>query len=168
MSPSLKVLFVPVEGVGHINACISLGQTLLRANHKVVFAVTERWEKPLTRYGFEVALFSRGEQNDKVMLQFYQAGKLFKEKKLSNLSPFEKIMVDGDTKFQNEKAYKLDDKLGEIIDFVEPDIIVVDQFFTIPSVVNSGIPWVWVMSTNPLTMYGNDVDVPCPSLGKSK
>ena len=161
---SLKVLFVPVDAAGHVYACVSLGQTLLRAGHRVVFATCEQWRQTLEKYGFQVVTIQTDDMPDTVDPVLHIAEYFLKSKKISDLSPLEKTLRDS-RKMTAEMTIDIDRKLGPMLKEIAPDVIVCDQFATLPSVETSGIPWVWSWSANPLYMYGNDDEVPVIRLG---
>ena len=167
MVKKLKVLFASMEGIGHVNACISLGQALLRAGHQVLFTLSEPWRPRMEALGFEFVPLPH-----EIIPGVDDVGKfidenMVKTKMISDMPPLERI-----TKKDNEMnmligfTIQTDAKLPPVIGQVRPDVIVCDMFMTMPSIVNSGIPWVWVWSANPLYMYGNDYDLPAFRLGK--
>ena len=167
MTRKLKVLFVSMEGAGHVNGCISLGQSLLRAGHQVLFALSEPWRPRIEALGFEfVTLPHEIMPGVDDPVKFF-ADVLVKSKKISDLSPIEKAtMEDNEFVLLTDVTIQTDEKLPPVIEQVHPDVIVCDVFMTMPSIVNSGIPWVWTWSGNPLYMYGNDYALPPFRLGK--
>ena len=166
MTKSLKVLFVPYDAAGHVYANVSLGQALLRAGHRVLFAVYKQWTQILEKYGFGVVTIHRDDIQDSEDPVKRTTDRLTKSKLISDLSFLEKALQD-DRFSLVKRTSDLDKKLGQILREVEPNVIVCDQFMTLPSVETSGIPWVWSWSGNPLCMYGNDEDVPVPRLGNT-
>jgi len=50
--------------------------------------------------------------------------------------------------FDNVKASH--EELTAIVDRVRPDVIVIDHYVSQPSLINAGIPWVKLVSANPL------------------
>ena len=53
---SLTVLFIALDGYGHINACIGIAQQLARRGHRVVFAIERAWRGTAAKYeGIEEA-----------------------------------------------------------------------------------------------------------------
>ncbi len=46
---SLTILFAPLDGWGHINACIGLAEVLLNRGHRVVFAIDISFKGKLKR-----------------------------------------------------------------------------------------------------------------------
>ena len=155
MTKSLKVLFVPYDAAGHVYANISLGQALLRAGHRVLFAVYKQWTQILEKYGFEVVTIPADQSQDCEDPVSRTADRLVKSKLISDLSFVEKAMQDNRVKMA-ERIISLDKKLGQILRETGPDVIVCDQFMTLPSVETSGIPWVWSWSANPLCLYSRD------------
>ena len=61
----------------------------------------------------------------------------------------------------------LDPIIGDIVNRIAPDVIIMDQMTNFPSVELSGIPWVLVCSCNPLAVIDDERTPPCAS-GKTK
>ena len=168
MSRKLRILFVPLEGVGHINACLSLAQELIKSGHQVIFAINEGWKNKLVNYGIEEVLYEiqdddrkRGDDPAK-----YMGETLVKVGNISDKTPLEKAKNRGKRMHIRIDFYKKLDLIVEpLISNIKPDVIVVDQFFTIPSVETSGIPWVWCWSPGPLSLYNIEEDMPPPASG---
>src|SRR5205823_8140963 len=57
----------------------------------------------------------------------------------------------------------VDDRLREIFEELHPDVVVEDNVVAFPSVVTSGVPWVRIVSCNPLEI--RDPDLPPPYSG---
>src|SRR5207247_4355861 len=57
-----------------------------------------------------------------------------------------------------EGSKYVEPRLREIFDEVRPDVIVQDNVVAFPAVVTAGVPWVRIMSCNPLEM--SDPDLP--------
>ena len=62
------------------------------------------------------------------------------------IAPTFQALIDG--------ANYVDDRLREIIDEVQPDVIVEDNVVTFPALPASGRPWVRIVSCNPAEMQG--------------
>jgi hypothetical protein len=56
---------------------------------------------------------------------------------------------------------RVDKELEHVLPEVKPDVIFLDYMICMPSVVNSGIPWVWLLCSDPLCM---EKAMDCPSL----
>ncbi len=87
-------------------------------------------------------------------------------------SPLEKIKsIGGDgLKEMMDRSKTSDPIMKEIVCRIKPDIIMIDGFFWMPSLMNSGIPWVWSMSCNPLFIASamDDKRLPPPGSGKRR
>ncbi len=53
MYQKLTVLFAPIEGVGHVNACIGIAEVLKERGHKIVFAVSDLWSENSLNMGLK-------------------------------------------------------------------------------------------------------------------
>jgi UDP:flavonoid glycosyltransferase YjiC (YdhE family) len=56
MNKFLTILFVPIDGIGHVNACIGIAEALKERGHKIIFAISKSWNEKLVKYGFEEEL----------------------------------------------------------------------------------------------------------------
>ena len=161
MSKKLTVLFAPIEAYGHVNPCIGIGQILQKRGHRIVFAIGESWSGRLTKFGFEEELIVIPKDTDKSEDELQSL--LLKSGMISPLSPLEKIKNSGISKSLYPKAVASDPIMKDIISRVKPDVIIIDQMFTMPSLMSS-CPWVISFPSNPLFPL-NDERTPPPMSG---
>ncbi|XP_054152713.1 UDP-glucuronosyltransferase 2A2-like [Oppia nitens] len=166
-----------IDAVGHVNSAIGIGQQLASAGHKVSFLITSQWAPIIESYGFQVIQYSiRANNNNNNVDE--DPGKIWAqvcidEGYFTDRSPLDKMIS---VKTMRMKAWFDDLKLMDPIikriinddddDQQRPDCIVLDHFHTVPSVVASGIPWVWISSVSPLFLF-DDNRVPPPGSGLS-
>jgi len=163
MTRSLKIRFIPIDAIGHVNASIGIAEVLIKRGHRIIFAINERWNAKLLKYGFEEELIRESESNSvedpakfwaDVFAPIFNSSSAL-EKTLHIKRNLNKFFV-GMTK-------KLDAVVSEVIDRIKPDVIILDQVLCLPSVVNSGIPWVLTCSFNPLKMIEDERTPPAGS-----
>ncbi|XP_054152690.1 NDP-glycosyltransferase YjiC-like [Oppia nitens] len=185
MGKSLKILVVPIQGVGHVNACLGVAQVLIDAGHRVMFTVHQDWCGKLKPYGIEEIVVSSDTDTDEDnpnnntsnnsdnnnllsigglpsgdSLQSHAEG-LLKVGNISGLLPLEKASRTGPkVRMWMKRAIHVDQQLERLIPELRPDLIVLDQFLQIPAVDRSGIPCVWSWSTNPVKIIDNDGQLP--------
>ncbi|XP_054166230.1 NDP-glycosyltransferase YjiC-like [Oppia nitens] len=154
-NPKLKVLFLPINGTGHVNASIALAQVLIKAGHECTFAVYgNEWMGKLEPYGINEIVWLEKDKLDAKSwgLYFKQIGIL------GPIDPSEKSVIL--LKDQKHNIYNFQQQLEinvqQTIEEVRPDIILCDHFLSIISVMKSGIPWVLVCSCNPLVLKRDD------------
>jgi hypothetical protein len=152
MLERLTILFAPVDAVGHVYACIGIAQVLRDRGHRIVFAISDSWRQKLKIYGFEEELI---ELSKKVTVEDpakFWAEHCLKAGMFGFSSPLEKIKcMAGDSFKEMLDRFKTSDPLmKEIVCRIKPDIILIDGFLWMPSLMNSGIPWVYIISGNPL------------------
>ncbi len=90
---------------------------------------------------------------------------------LNALSPIEKIknMNENFLEEMLNRSKTSDPIWKEIVNRIKPNIIVIDGFVWLPTLMNSGIPWVWSMSCNPLCIdFGMDDERLPPSTSGQK
>jgi hypothetical protein len=171
MPEHLTILFAPLDAVGHVNACIGIAQVLRDRGHRIVFAISDNWKETLKIYGFEEEIIELSESKEIEDPAKFWAQVIVKTGLLNSLSPIEKMknMSDNFLEEMLNRSQKSDPILKEIVERIKPDIIVIDGFVWLPSLMNSGIPWVWSMRLNPLAFeYGMDDERLPPSTSGKK
>ena len=155
MSKKLTILFIPNNGVGHVNASIGIATALARQGHRVIFVVRQLWASMITYHGLEVSLIDDPVNNDlgNEMTSKVMQTEILSADMSTGLSPSDKLMKMADIwKTKVDEQIELDGLLERIIPSIEPDLIVMDQLLALPYVQALGIPYVWVCSGNPLNL----------------
>ncbi len=172
MPERLTILFAPLDGVGHVNACIGIAEVLRDRGHRIVFAMCDNWREKLKIYGFEEEIIELSkkvtvEDSAKFWSEYIHMAGIF-----GPLSPLEKIKSMAGDGFKEviDRNKTSDPMMKEIVCRIKPDIILIDSFFCMPSLINSGIPWVWSISCNPLVIDGaiDDKRLPPSASGKRR
>jgi MGT family glycosyltransferase len=152
MTP-LTVLFMPESAFGPTNNCIGIGDVLRRRGHRVVFAAEASWKGRLEPLGFEEDLVSLapdsgGEQDAGQFWKDFVAATApeFRKPTIEQLStwikPVWEELISG--------ARYCQDQLAEIIGRARPDVIVEDNVVAFPALLTAGVPFVRIVSCNPL------------------
>jgi len=160
------VIFFPEGAFGPTNNCVGIGDVLRRRGHRVVFIIEESFEGTLEKQGFEERLMrlTPPPEVEEVPGQFWkefirETAPVFRHPTIDQLAEFIaptfQALIDG--------ARYVDDRLLEIIDEVEPDLVVEDNVVTFPALLTNGRPWARIASCNPTEM--KDPDVPPPFCG---
>ena len=160
------IAFFPEGAFGPTNNCVGIGDVLRRRGHDVVFIVEESFKGNLAAKGFEERLMRLGPPSEEpeVPGQFWkdyirETAPVFRKPTIEQLegfiAPTFEALVDG--------ARYVDDRLAEIIDDLEPDVIVEDNVVSFPALPASGRPWVRIASCNPAEI--KDPAVPPPFSG---
>jgi MGT family glycosyltransferase len=155
------VVFFPEGAFGPTNNCVGIGNVLGRAGHRVVFIVEESFAGTLEEKGFEERIMrlapppEQEEQPGQFWKDFIrETAPVFRKSTFEQLSEFIvptwEALLDG--------ARYVDDRLREIFDELQPDVIVEDNVCAFPAIPASGIPWVRIVSCNPLEL--KDPDLP--------
>jgi MGT family glycosyltransferase len=146
-------VFFPEGAYGPTNNCVGIGQVLQARRARVVFVVEESFAGTLEAQGFEEALMRLKPPpvEPEVPGQFWkdfvrETAPEFQKPTVEQLEgfvlPVWQELVDG--------ARYVDERLAEIFAEVKPDVIVEDNVVGFPAVLASGIPWVRIVSCNPL------------------
>lgn len=162
----LKVLMNPMNGVGHINACLGLAKALKKRGHKVIFAVDKQWEGKFVADGYEEETYIDGPpgQNEK-----FQRGK-------EEYTDFVKLILEASKEKETKDALQKmasvwtdfdqtlvhnDEQLKIIADRVQPDVVIQDNVAT-PSLFLGDAPWIFLCSGGPLCIQlpGDDKILP--------
>ena len=152
MAKKLKILFLPIDAIGHVNAAIGQAEVLIDRGHTVIFAINEQWRGKLAKYGIEEVLLTQDDRPSdedpaKRWSELFAGGGAIKSG-----SPLE-TAININTKiipYFVEEIKKFDANMSQLFKEIKPDVLVMDQVLTIPSALFSGIPWVLVCSFNPL------------------
>ena len=146
------IAFFPESAYGPTNNCVGIGDVLRRRGHRVVFIVEESFAGALEAQGFEERLMRLGPppETEEEPGQFWkdfirETAPVFRKPTIEQLgefiAPTFQALVDG--------AKYVDDRLNEIIDDVQPDVIVEDNVVSFAALPASGVPWVRIVSCNP-------------------
>ena len=155
------IAFFPEGAYGPTNNCVGIGDVLRSRGHRAVFIVEESFAGTLERQGFEERLMRLGpppeveEEPGQFWKDFIrETAPVFRKPTIEQLSEFIaptfEALVDG--------ARYVDDRLREIFDELQPDVIVEDNVVSFPALPASGRPWVRITSCNPAEL--KDPDVP--------
>jgi MGT family glycosyltransferase len=146
------VAFFPEGAFGPTNNCVGIGDVLRGRGHRVVFIVEESFAGSLEGKGFEERLMRLAPPPAEPELpgQFWkdfirETAPVFRTPTIEQLAgfiePTFRALVDG-SKYVHER-------LLEIFDELQPDVIVEDNVVSFPALHASGRPWVRIMSCNP-------------------
>lgn len=162
MAPKHTFLFMPESAYGPTNNCIGIGNELLRRGHRVVFAAEASWEGKLSALGFEEDLVDLTPPDDDAVEQ--DAGQFWKDY-ITAVSPEfrrstrEQLETVTAPIWQEliEGARYCEPQLSAIIERTKPDVIIEDNVITFPALVTAGVPFVRIMSCNPLEVRGDAI-----------
>jgi MGT family glycosyltransferase len=157
---SLTVLFMPESAYGPTNNCVGIGDVLRRRGHRVVFAAEASWEGKLTALGFEEDLVHLAPPAGTAQ----DAGQFWKDFIRDTAPEFRKPTIDQLETWVKPVWQELIDgarycqpRLLEIIARVRPDVIVEDNVIAFPALTTAGVPFVRIVSCNPLEVKGPDI-----------
>ena len=151
----LTILFMPESAYGPTNNCIGIGDVLRRRGHRVVFAAEASWNGRLEPLGFEEDLGDRAAPEAGAASQ--DAGQFWKDFIRDTAPEFRKPtieqlgtwirpvweeLINGARYCQRE--------LAGIVARARPDVIVEDNVVGFPALVTAGVPFVRIVSCNPL------------------
>jgi MGT family glycosyltransferase len=159
------VLFMPESAYGPTNNCIGIGDVLRRRGHRVVFAAEASWAGKLTALGFEEDLVSLvpapGEPED---AEPQDPGQFWKDFIRDTAPEFRKPTIEQLETWVKPVWQELIDgarfcqpQLLDIIARVRPDVIVEDNVVAFPALTTAGVPFVRIVSCNPLEVKGPNI-----------
>ena len=160
------IVFFPEGAFGPTNNCVGIGDVLRRRGHRIVFVVEESFAGTLEAKGFEERLMrlTPKPETEEVPGQFWkdyirETAPVFRRPTIEQLegfiAPTFQALVEG--------AEFVDDRLLEIIDELQPDLVVEDNVVAFPALAASGRPWARIVSCNPTEI--KDPDLPPPFSG---
>ena len=147
------IAFFPEGAYGPTNNCVGIGDVLRRRGHRVVFIVEESFAGTLEAKGFEERTMrlapppAEPEEPGQFWKDFIrETAPVFRKSTFEQLgefiAPTWQALVDG--------ARYVDDRLAEILGEVGADVVVEDNVVGFPAIPASGVPWVRIVSCNPL------------------
>jgi MGT family glycosyltransferase len=159
----LTVLFMPESAYGPTNNCVGIGDVLRQRGHRVVFAAEASWKGKLTALGFEEDLVdlappAEGRSAEQDAGQFWKdfirdTAPEFRKPTIEQLDTWVKPvwieLING--------AKHCQPQLLAIIARTKPDVIVEDNVVAFPALTTAGVPFVRIVSCNPLEIKGPDV-----------
>ena len=141
MTKKLTILVVPVAGVGHVNACIGIAETLRSRGHRIIFAVDQSYKGRLIKRGFEEEIVEKqiseeelGNASGYFIQRFKEIGVFDDHSPMSKL----KFMCNSTLTPLSKSEHQI---LNKVIQRIKPDVILIDFMFP-PSIIFNGIPWV--------------------------
>ncbi|GAA2351463.1 glycosyltransferase [Dactylosporangium salmoneum] len=158
----LTVLFMPESAYGPTNNCIGIGDVLRRRGHRVVFAAEASWRGKLTALGFDEDLVDLAPPAEHAEEQ--DAGQFWKDFIRDTAPEFRKPTIEQLETWVKPVWAELingarfcQPRLLEIIARVRPDVIVEDNVVAFPALNTAGVPFVRIVSCNPLEIKGPDI-----------
>src|SRR5262245_22026265 len=159
----LTILFMPESAYGPTNNCIGIGDLLRRRGHRVVFAAEASWRGRLAPLGFSEELVDLTAPATGAVDpgQFWKdfvrdTAPEFRRPTIEQLEtwikPVWEELVSG--------ARYCQGRLVDIIDRVRPDVIVEDNVVEFPALRTAGVPFVRIVSCNPLEVKGPGLPPP--------
>jgi len=156
-------LFMPESAYGPTNNCIGIGNLLRGRGHNVVFAAEASWAGRLEPLGFVEDLVDLApppppgapqQAAGQFWTDFIRDTKpVFRTSTFDQLSGFMQptwqALIDG--------AMFCEPQLKEIIRRQRPDVIIEDNVAGFPALTTAGVPFVRIVSCQPLEMKGRDV-----------
>lgn len=153
---SLTILFMPESAYGPTNNCIGIGDVLRRRGHRVVFAAEASWKGRLEPLGFEEDLVHLAPLPEPGAPD-QDAGQFWKDFVRDTAPEFRKATIEQLDTFVRPVWQELiggarhcQQQLATIIERTRPDVIVEDNVIGFPALVSAGVPFVRIVSCNPL------------------
>ena len=153
------ILFMPESAYGPTNNCVGIGNVLRQRGHRVVFAAEASWRGKLTELGFEEDLVDlappaatdAGADPGQYWKDFVRdTAPEFRKPTIEQLEtvirPIWEGLIDG--------AKYCEPQLKDIIARTKPDVIVEDNVIAFPALTTAGVPFVRIVSCNPLEIKG--------------
>jgi MGT family glycosyltransferase len=158
---------MPESAYGPTNNCVGIGNVLRQRGHRVVFAAEASWRGKLTELGFEEDLIdlappaAAGADTNADADADADPGQYWKDFVRDTAPEFRKPTIE---QLQTvirpiwegliEGAKYCEPQLKDIIARTKPDVIVEDNVIGFPALTTAGVPFVRIVSCNPLEVKG--------------
>ena len=156
----LTIMLAPESAYGPTNNCIGIGDELRRRGHRVVFAAEASWKGRLAALGFGEELIDLAPPAD----QDADPGQFWKEYIAQTAPEFRKPTIEQLETWIKPVFAELirgarycQPRLEEIVRRVRPDVIVEDNVVCFPALMTAGVPFVRIVSCNPLEIKGPEI-----------
>ncbi|MBB2943088.1 MGT family glycosyltransferase [Actinoplanes lutulentus] len=153
---------MPESAYGPTNNCIGIGDILRQRGHRVVFAAEASWKGKLTALGFDEDLVNLAPPPENPDEQ--DAGQFWKDFIRDTAPEFRKPTIEQLDTWVKPVWEELivgakycQPQLLEIIERVKPDVIVEDNVVAFPALNTAGVPFVRIVSCNPLEVRGDGI-----------
>ena len=155
-------LFMPESAYGPTNNCVGIASVLRGRGHRVVFAAEASWRGKLSALGFEEDLVDLAppapEAAEADSGQYWkdfvrETAPEFRKPTIEQLETVIKPIWDG----LIDGVKYCEPQLKAIIERARPDVIVEDNVVGFPALVTAGVPYVRIVSCNPLEVKGASV-----------
>jgi len=163
LSGPLTILFAPESAYGPTNNCVGIGDVLRRRGHRVVFAAEASWKGRLAPLGFEEHLVDLAPPPEIPQ----EAGQFWKDFVRDTAPEFQKPTIEQLGTWVRPVREELiagarycEPQLKRIVDRVRPDVIVEDNVVCFPALTTADVPFVRIVSCNPLEVKGEHVPPP--------
>jgi MGT family glycosyltransferase len=151
----LTILFMPESAYGPTNNCIGIGDLLRQRGHRVVFAAERSWQGKLAPLGFAEELVDLAAPATGT--QPADPGQFWKDFVRDTAPEFRKPTIEQLETWIEPVWEELTNgarychrQLVDIISRVRPDVIVEDNVVEFPALRTAGVPFVRIVSCNPL------------------
>jgi MGT family glycosyltransferase len=151
----LTILFMPESAYGPTNNCIGIGDLLRRRGHRVVFAAESSWRGKLEPLGFEEDLVDLAEP----AAEGVDPGQFWKDFVRDTAPEFRKPTIEQLETWIKPVWEELISgaryshaQLSGIVERARPDVIVEDNVVEFPALRTAGVPFVRIVSCNPLEL----------------
>src|SRR5487761_852528 len=175
----LTVLFMPESAYGPTNNCIGIGNVLLQRGHQVVFAAEASWQGKLSALGFveDLVHLAPPPEAGRDSEDGQDAGQFWKDFIRDTAPEFRKPTIEQLGAWVRPVWEELiagarycEPQLKAIIERTRPDVIVEDNVVGFPALTTAGVPFVRIVSCNPLEV--KDPGIPpafsgCPAADRA-
>ena len=153
--PPLTILVVPVNAVGHTNACAGATRSLLSRGHRVVFLLEEAFRSRLISLGFEEFIYTFPKQSETAASKPGDTlAKSLEEHQLvaPNQTTLEKLehwrRLLGSPDYRRG-IVALNEGVKNALKAIKPDLIYYDGNWLAPAIYYSNLPYIKNISVVP-------------------
>ena len=157
----LRIFFYSIEATGHLNATIGIAQALQNRGHEVLFFISPNTAQSVAKFNipiYELKSSISPEEDAKNTAKMI-AEVFIKSGGISGKPSIEKLFMWTDLsensilrKIQN-CCYEFNDQIEAEIIKNKPDCFILDHSYFQPFIGKYNIPWISILSTDPIFLY---------------
>ena len=149
---SRKIVFIPLDSYGHVNSCVGIAEKLKNRGHEITFVLEQAWNGEMKAHGFGEELFTDPARPPGAKPNEYWVNSMDLIADTIHMDSLYKAGHQSLVEFEEfiMHEFNFDDQIERILNKIQPDLIILDHYITLPAVYKSPFKWIQMTSAGPL------------------